>query len=250
MATINMESMLTGQGSGGANGGNFWNYYNPNREDYTLTLIGELMEISLAYATKYKSSEIDRWDDGNPKLNMRLHLKDASGTEWLYDVQPKGRVLLESLLPICPHGSLEDLLGHNIQIQTQEPPVYNGQVIPYSKGMPRPFVFQDLGPGPEKPRGVNNELPPDPQHQQQQQQRAQAPGQQVQAMVSGQPSGPIAMMAMQQQQPQAPVPQQVPGNQPWNKPQPQQQQVINQQPMQQAIPSQPPVPVYDADLPF
>lgn len=240
-----MESMLKGGSPSGS--GTFWNYYNPNKDNYSTVLEGELMEISIAYAHKFQSSEIDRWPDGNPKQLLRLHV-ETEGGEFVWDVQPKSTILLESILPNCPNRNLGDAIGRMVRVETQEPPLnpQTGQPIPYSKAMPRPFSFTVGGPGPSAPRGMNYKLPPDPGKQTTQvtgQVAAPVP-QQMNAMVQGQPSGPVAMGY--QQAPQV-------GQYPWQRAQ--SMQPVQQQmpvPQQQApMPQAQPMPeLYDADIPF
>lgn len=252
-----MESMLKGGSPGGS--GTFWNYYNPTKEHYMTVLEGELMEISIAYRHKFQSQEIDRWPDGNPKQMLRLHVQTEEG-EYVWDVQPKSPILLESILPNCPEHNLAEAIGRMVRIETQEPPLnpQTGQPIPYSRAMPRPFAFTVGGPGPSAPRGMNYKLPPDPGKQTTQvtgQVAAPVP-QQMNAMMQGQPSGPVAMGY--QQAPQV-------GQYPWQRAQsmqPVQQQMTVTQPQmpapqpvsmqapQQMPQAQPPIELYDEDIPF
>ena len=134
--------------------GNFWNYNKPEKDNYSPMLIGRLVELSDPPATKFKSTEIDRWDDGNCKRNIRMTIVDGAGNEFLWDFGPGSKRNPSRALQACAAAmaeanlqgnGLEDMLGMVLCIQTQEPP----QGFSYGAGSPRPWEvhIQDANKG-------------------------------------------------------------------------------------------------------
>lgn len=130
---------------GGSGAGNFWNYGNPEKDGYSPVLIGRLVELSDPPATKFNSSEVDRWDDGNPKRNIRMVILDGAGNEFIWDFNPGGKAKPSNAMQACANAlaeanikatGLEDMLGMVISISTQEPP----QGFKYGSGAPRPWM--------------------------------------------------------------------------------------------------------------
>lgn len=174
---------------GSNNNGNFWNYGNPEKDGYSPMLMGRLVELSDPMATKFKSNEIDRWDDGNPKRNIRMAIVDSAGNEFLWDFGPGSKSKPSNAMTACANAlaaaniqakGLEDMLGMVISIQTQEPP----QGFSYGAGAPRPWQVQIVDPNKGEHRGTKHI--PDPLTE-----GAQAPA-----------AAPVA-------QPQAPMPSQL-----------------------------------------
>lgn len=168
--------------------GNFWNYGNPEKENYSPVLIGRLVELSDPPATKFRSNEIDRWDDGNCKRNIRMAIVDGAGNEFLWDFGPGSKRNPSRALQACAAAmaeaniqgnGLEDMLGMIISIQTQEPP----QGFSYGAGSPRPWEvhIQDATKG--ENRGTKHI--PDPRDEAAQA-PSQAPMQQPQGQMSPQ----------------------------------------------------------------
>ena len=127
--------------------GNFWNYGNPEKDNYSPVLMGRLVELADPPATKFMSQEIDRWDDGNPKRNIRMVILDGAGNEFLWDFMPGSKAKPSNAMAACAAAlqasgiqatGLEDMLGMVISIQTQEPP----QGFKYGAGTPRPWQVQ------------------------------------------------------------------------------------------------------------
>ena len=147
---------------GGANGdGNFWNYGNPEKDNYSPMLVGRLVELSDPCATKYMSQEIDRWDDGNPKRNIRMAILDGAGNEFLWDFNPGSKSKPSMAMLACANAlvaagikapGLEDMLGMVISIQTQEPP----QGFKYGAGAPRPWQVQIMDANVGEHRGTKH----------------------------------------------------------------------------------------------
>lgn len=160
--------------------GNFWNYGNPEKDNYSPVLIGRLVELADPPATKFRSNEIDRWDDGNCKRNIRMTIVDGAGNEFLWDFGPGSKRNPSRALQACAAAlaeaniqgnGLEDLLGMVISIQTQEPP----QGFSYGAGSPRPWEvhIQDRNKGENRgtkhipdPREEVAQATPKPQVQQ------------------------------------------------------------------------------------
>jgi hypothetical protein len=131
--------------SGSGNGGNFWNYNKPEKEDYSPILMGRVVELSDPPKTKFQSQEIERWDDGNPKRNIRMTILDGAGNEFVWDFGPGGRNRPSNAMLACANAliaagingasGLEEMLGMTISIQTQEPPAG----FSYGANAPRPW---------------------------------------------------------------------------------------------------------------
>lgn len=229
-----------------------WNYSRPDKDGYSLQLIGTVVSFQEIQAHKYNQSNPsqpgapDFWDDGNPKMNIRMGLATETGELKAFVFTPAGKQAREGRKPsihmdlfYLSGGNITNLIGKTIVLSTQEPP----QGWKWGVGNPRPWhvelieagPFELSAPLPEEfkvPRLLADSavsggqiVSPQPQQQQQWQQQAQ-PQQQWQPQRQPQPR--------QQWQPQAsqPVPQQQ-----WN-PQPQQWQP-QAQPMQpQPVPQQ------------
>ena len=189
------------------NNGNFWNYGNPEKDNYSPVLMGRLVELSDPMATKFRSNEIDRWDDGNPKRNIRMAIVDAAGNEFLWDFNPGGKAHPSNAMAACAAAlaaaniqdakGLEDMLGMVISIQTQEPP----QGFKYGSGAPRPWQVAIVDPNKGEHRGTKHI--PDPVTEGAQTPAA-APVAQAQAPMSSQLQNAVqnASNAMGFQQPQ------------------------------------------------
>lgn len=148
--------------------GNFWNYGSPEKDGYSPTLIGRLVELSDPCATKFQSNEIDRWDDGNAKRNIRMAIVDGAGNEFLWDFGPGSKKNPSRALQACAAAmaeaniqatGLEDMLGMVISIQTQEPP----QGFKYGSGAPRPWEVHIVDPTKGEHRGTKHI--PDPREE-------------------------------------------------------------------------------------
>lgn len=267
-------SMLSG---GGMSDGKFWNFSREDQDNYMPVLEGTLTKVSFDQAKNYDANQRKFtspafWPDGNPKINIRLHITDLGGEVWLHEVQPKSACLNEDWLAKSPNGSLEGLLGQHIRVEAEQKIVMpDGRVIEFGSGNRRHFKVEVLGPGLAPSEGVDYESLERVSARAKQQRQ---PG----AMPPGVPRGVMGQQqyqAAQYQQPQYQQPQYQPQPQPQYQPQPQAQhaQQVNsamaaayraaqaagytaeqQQPVasapQQYAPEQPPVDVYDEDLPF
>ena len=239
-------SMLSG---GGMSDGRFWNFSNQEAEDFRPVLEGTLFKVSFSQERQYDAAQRKFtgpafWPDGNPKVMIRLHVKDLEGNDWLHEVKPKSHCLVEDWLPVSPNGNIEGLLGQHIKVEAQQPIVVNGQVIQFGSGNRRHFTVTVMGPGLCPSEGVDydslGKLQSRPQPQQQQrpvpagvagyqQQYAQQQATQVPQSRMMQHAYQVAQQygyTAPQQQPVAAAPQQAPAQQ------------------------QPPVDLYDSEIPF
>lgn len=141
--------------------GNFWNYNHPEKDNYSPVLMGRLVELADPPATKFQSSEIDRWDDGNCKRNIRMTIQDGAGNEFLWDFGPGSKKNPSRALTACAAAlqaagiqanGLEDMLGMVISISTQEPP----QGFQYGAGSPRPWTVQIMDANVGEHRGTKH----------------------------------------------------------------------------------------------
>lgn len=243
----NLESQINAMLSGESmTEGTFWNYYNPNKEGFAETLVGTVTKISFAQERQYQTHEPLFWDDGNPKMMFRLHIKDANNNTFLFDIKPKSQMMMEDFIPACPSGNLQDLLGNLVSITAQQNPVVNGQVIPFSAAMRRKFTVQVLGAGQHPSEGVdqesfkrlmNSRASQQQSQQQPQQQTAMDPRLAASLQAAQQAGARNSAERMLQQQFPGAVVTQAPTSQPVHAP--------------QVAPGQmPPMDVYDSDVPF
>ena len=157
--------------------GNMWNYAHPDREGFMLQIQGTVVEVKEVAATKFNSNEIDRWPDGNPKLNVCLTIQGQSGRELDWVFSPGGTQKPTTAMAACraalqaagePAESVAELGGKTIVVATVAPP----EGFNYGQGNPRPWSVQVLGPGTVPFRGVH-EYTGEPQPQPQPQPQAQ-----------------------------------------------------------------------------
>ena len=141
--------------------GNFWNYGNPEKDGYSPMLMGRVVELSDPCATKYMSNEIDRWDDGNAKRNIRMAIVDGAGNEFLWDFGPGSKKNPSRAMQACAAAlaeaniqanGLEDMLGMVISVSTNEPP----QGFKYGAGAPRPWEVHIIDPNKGEHRGTKH----------------------------------------------------------------------------------------------
>ena len=221
---------------GGSGSGRSWNATKPGEPGYTPQITGDVVELAEVQALDYNTKKPVFWPEGNPKLNVRMTLMQADGTEIDWTFSPGGRgdrasAAMKAVRTALqnagfPGVSLTEIAGCNITVVTQDG-VYNNS-------HPRPWGVQINGKGNSAYRGVKKFQPQAQQPQPQQpvmqaplqQQVAQNPG--MQAAMDARAAHMAAQQQMQQatQQPVMPV-------------QPQ-QPVASQQPVAPEYPS-----VYD-----
>lgn len=262
--TSQITSML---GGGGASDGSFWNFSKQDAEDFSPVFEGTVVKISFSQERKWDSVQRKFtapafWDDGNPKIMFRLHMKDASGKTWLHEVKPKSHALLEDWLPACPGNNLSGLLGMMVRIEAEQEFVTpTGQKIPFGAANRRHFKVTVMGQGAYPSEGVDNDS-----YAKLMERRGNG-GQQAPA-----PAGYVPQGVYPQQPPRAGyAPQQYQQQAQYQQPQQYQQQPMNaamaaaynaaqaagftadQQPVASApqpVTEQPPVDVYDNEIPF
>lgn len=139
--------------------GNGWNYSRPEEDGYTPSITGDVVKLRTSPATKFNSQEIDRWDDGTPKMNFVIVIRtaDMGDVDWTFSpggVKKPSRAMAACREALNQKGiqsvSLEDLAGMNITVQTKEPP----QGFTYGAGSPRPWKVTINGPGNSMYEGI------------------------------------------------------------------------------------------------
>lgn len=142
-------------GSGNSGSGSYWNYSKPDKDGYALSIEGTVVEIAEVPAKKFGTDEIDRWPQGNAKLNAKITLAKDDGTEISWEFKPRTKrdkhsnplgmsVSLAALFNACtqaglPGQHLKELLGKYIAISTRERRDSEGNPIGYDVRCPRPF---------------------------------------------------------------------------------------------------------------
>lgn len=239
-----IQSML---GGGNASEGTFWNFSNPDNEGFSPMLMGTVVKISFAQERQWnpetRKFEGGRfWDDGNPRLMYRLHIRDANDNEWLHEIKPKSKAMMEDWLPVCPGNNLMGLLGMEIQVEAAQPVVnpQTGQPIPFSSAMRRTFKVTVIGPGRYESEGVDQESFKSVMSRRINKQ--QMPAQRPQMPYTGQQQQPGTQMPVTQQAPAMAYP----------GPMSHMPQAPVQMPQPQVVPQQAAyIPdVYDQDIPF
>ena len=193
---------VLGFDSGRGTTGNYWNYSDKSKEGYMTQIAGTVVEVKEVPATKFGTNEIDRWPDGNAKLNISLVIQGQSGRELEWVFGPGGKQKPSTAMQACraalqaagkPAESVAELGGLFVQVSTVEPP----QGFNYGSGNPRPWSVQVTGQGTVPFRGVT-EYTEQAQPQAQPQQVAQPQLQQpMQAQVQQAPA-PVAQAPVEE----------------------------------------------------
>lgn len=182
MAKVTLDNLLNGKQ------GKFWNYGNNKKDDYMPELTGTLVKISIAQQHEYgKPGVLMYWQDGNPMILIRLHIRIPNGETFMFDIKPKSTMWFEDIQPACPQGSLSNVLGNLIKLS------YLGLVQATGRSVNRnKFQLQILGPGQFPSEGFDDTMPPT---------RNEAAGQQAQPQQQASPQQYAArnMVTPQQQ---------------------------------------------------
>lgn len=189
MAEVSLDNLLNG------NQGTFWNFSNQQKDGWSQQLAGTLVKVSIAQDHEFGKPDQKRyWPDGNPVILLRMHIKDAAGDEFLFDIKPKSTMWFEDIQPACPGGSLSSAIGKQVQLD------YLGKVSTTGRGVPRnKFAFAIVGEGQWPSEGFDGTMPPTlAQAQGVQAQSAPSP-QQYQAQKMVQPQQQAQQMYAQQQ---------------------------------------------------
>ena len=132
----------------------WWNYTNKEKPGYSTELIGYMKEMQYVPHTVFGKNVIERWDDGNPKRDLRMCV-ETDGEELWFQVSPGGRdkrasggedkrseamkALVAGLVAVKPNAQdIEECLGMRCKITTEEPP----EGWSWGSGKARPWTFQ------------------------------------------------------------------------------------------------------------
>lgn len=198
MADVSLDNLLNGVV------GKFWNYGNNQKDNYMPELTGTLVKVSIAQQHEYGKPEAKMyWPDGNPMIVLRLHIKDPQGEEWLWEIKPRSTMWYEDIQPACPGGSLNAVIGKLIKL------TFMGLVQTTGKSVNRnKFDMKILGDGQWPAEGFDPKMPPtkaEAMGMQQQQSQAPSPQQySANAMMAGNQGMMQQQYAQQQMQPQMP----------------------------------------------
>lgn len=155
---------IFGVGSGSSR--KFWNFTNEEKEGFSPTITGDVVEIAAVPRRVFQSQEIDRWKDGNPKTDMRITLLCADGVERCFSFKFSSSrnteywnnlqtALFDAMKNAGLGGAtLQELAGLNITVATKVPPAGFG----YSMANPRPFTANINGRGTAPFRGCIDEV--------------------------------------------------------------------------------------------
>lgn len=198
-----------------------WNYSNNQKEGYSEELIGTVAALQEVQASTFNPNGPGMpafWDDGKPKMNIRIWLIDATGEYKFLTFSPASRAAREGkkrslhidLFALTGNTDMRNLIGKTIKIATQPGT--------YGSGNPRPWSCELMEAGPFT---ATEELP------------AEARAEKVLANASAHGGQTVAPQMPQPQYPQGygMAPQmQMPQQQMYQQPQP---QPMYQQPMSQ-----------------
>lgn len=189
MAEVSLDNLLNG------NQGTFWNFSNQQKDGWSQQLAGTLVKVSIAQDHEFGKPDQKRyWPDGNPVILLRMHIKDAAGDEFLFDIKPKSTMWFEDIQPACPGGSLSSAIGKQVQLD------YLGKVSTTGRGVPRnKFAFAIVGEGQWPSEGFDGTMPPTLAQAQGVQAQAAPSPQQYQAQKMVQPQQQAQQMYAQQQ---------------------------------------------------
>lgn len=145
----------------------FWNYSDESKGNYTPSITGDVVCIKTVQATDYNTKKPAFYDDGNPKMNIRLHIALPDDSEIMFEFKPRSmamQAIQDGLVAAGAAGkTLSEVGGLCVTIETK-PGGYN-------RTHPRPWRCIVHGQGKHAFRGVELFK----QNQQPQQPQAQAP---------------------------------------------------------------------------
>ena len=153
-------------GVSGGSSRKFWNFTKQEKEDFASSITGDVVEIAAVPRRIFNSSEIDRWPDGNPKMDMRITLAQANGEEVCFSFKFSSSrntqywnnmqtALFDAMKNAGLNGStLQEIGGLNITVATKVPPAGFG----YGPQNPRPFTCVINGRGIAPFRGCIDEI--------------------------------------------------------------------------------------------
>lgn len=120
-----------------------WNYSNPQKENYNLAIMGTIIRIQEVQSHKWTPNgpgAPEFWDDGKPKMNIRVLFAQCDGSlvSWTFQKMTQKAInsgkqgAHASLQALARQHNLPTLMGHTITVSTQE-----GN---WGQGNPRPFM--------------------------------------------------------------------------------------------------------------
>lgn len=176
----------------------WWNYTNKERQGYTLSITGDVVEISARQKVEFGSKQPVYDKNGKPQTEFLVTICTAEGDEIIWTI--KNRAVINTVAAALqatglPGRNLAELGGLNITVSTQE-----GS---YSRSNPRPFFVVVNAQGTHEFRGAMNKVQPQP---------VQVAGQAVQY----QPVQPVQYQQVPQQPPVQQVPQVPQGADPYS----------------------------------
>lgn len=144
----------------------YWNCTKPDKPEFSVMITGDVVEITAIPHFIFGTQTIDRFQDGNPKADMRITLMCEDGEErsFTFRFSSSGdeskwcnmqRALMSAVKNAgLPGNDLEELIGLNISVSTQQPP----QGFGYGQQNPRPFAAQVNGRGTTPTRGCIDQV--------------------------------------------------------------------------------------------
>lgn len=112
---------------------NAWNYSNPEKPNYCLTLTGTLVGIDNPQAYDFQTKKARTWDDGTPVRNIRMFIQPEGTTDEVsVTFRPKSGLFNAFGKVGCE--SITDLIAHRLTIATREGT--------YGFGNPRPWTVE------------------------------------------------------------------------------------------------------------
>lgn len=149
-----------------------WNYSNPNKPNYSQSIVGTVVAIQQVQAREYTGNGQPGapkfWkDSGRPIMNIRIALATQNGDLVSFTFMPATNKQKEGdygvhmkLWHLTGDTDMSNLIGKTIEISTQEPGVNpnTGQPMRYGSGNPRPFDAKIVDAGPFT---LNQQLPPE-----------------------------------------------------------------------------------------
>lgn len=142
-----------------------WNYSRPDKEGYTApdasgaqVLIGTIVSIQEVQSRKWRSDGAmgtpDFWEDGKPKMNIRIGIAKEDGSLTTFTFGKAGREARSgrkpsvhmSLFKLTGNTDMTKLVGKTVQLATWPANPTTGQA--WGQGNPRLFDVQEIQAGP------------------------------------------------------------------------------------------------------
>ena len=134
--------------SSGGGDRTWWQHTNPEKDDFSTVITGDVVEIRATPHYIWGTQEIDRWPSGDPKIDMQFCLACPDGEERWFSIKKynkSSRTNYWSTLQLkmfealknagLPGASVTEFGGLNITVSTIQPPDGFG----YGPGNPRRY---------------------------------------------------------------------------------------------------------------